>query len=135
MKQIKYILALALLTAGLSGYAQKKFSGTFSNGYKGAKLSFTLSADGKQITDFTFDGYWRCGGSTEHIKVGPDKPFEVKNGKVKGVITDPENGGASAFRFDLEGLINGKQANGTFRMSITGLSCDTYKLNWTAKAG
>lgn len=134
MNLIKYTLTLALFACGLSGYAQKKFTGTFSNGYKGAKLSFTLSANGKQITDFTFDGYWRCGGSTEHIKVGPDKAFEVKNGVVKGIIIDPENGGASAFRFDLEGIINGKQANGTFRMSITGLSCDTYKLNWTAKA-
>lgn len=114
--------------------AQTKFRGTFSNGYKGAKLSFTLSADGKQIQQFTFDGYWRCGTSTEHITAGPSKNFKVVNGKIQDVIVDPENGGSSAFRFSLDGLVKGKQANGTFRMSITGLSCDTYKLSWTAMA-
>lgn len=129
------LLIVMLAVLAFSGQAQqKKFTGTFSNGYKGSKISFTLSADGKQLKDLTFDGHWRCSGSTEQITVGPDKSFAVTNGKVKGVITDPEDGGASAFRFEIDGLIKGKQASGTFRMSITGLSCDTYKLQWTAKA-
>lgn len=132
MKQFKIYLILCLISISISAFSQKKFVGTFSNGFKGAKLSFTLTADGKQLQDFIFDGYWKCGGSTEHIKAGPEKGFPVVNGKIKGVILDPENGGASAFRFNLEGVINGIQANGTFRMNITGLSCDTYKLNWTA---
>lgn len=130
-------LVLLMLLSGLVTTAaaqQKKFTGTFSNGFKGSKISFTLSADGKQVKDLTFDGYWRCSGATEQITVGPEKSFPVTNGKVQGVITDPENGGASAFRFELDGVVNGKQASGTFRMSITGLSCDTYKLQWTAKA-
>ncbi len=113
---------------------QQKFTGTFSNGYKGAKLNFVLSADKKWIKDLTFTGYWRCGGSTESITAGPEKAFPIKDGQVDAVITDPENGGSSAFRFNLKGLIKGNIANGTFRMSITGLSCDTYLLNWTANA-
>ncbi|HSN60389.1 MAG TPA: hypothetical protein VLR49_05620 [Ferruginibacter sp.] len=133
---MKYLSCLIIGVASLmslTACGQKKFTGTFSNGYKGAKLSFVLSADEKQIKDFTFTGYWRCGGSTENITAGPEKTFAVTNCEVHGVITDPENGGASAFRFSLDGIIKGKTASGTFRMSITGLSCDTYLLNWTAK--
>jgi hypothetical protein len=115
-------------------FGQQKFTGTFSNGYKGAKLSFVLSADKKWIKDLTFTGHWRCGGSTENITAGPEKAFPIKNGQVDAAITDPENGGSSAFRFNLKGLIKGNTASGTFRMSITGLSCDTYLLNWTANA-
>jgi hypothetical protein len=134
MKQFKLYAFLLLISISFSAFSQKKFVGTFSNGFKGAKLSFTLSANGKQVQSLTFDGYWRCGGSTEPIKASPDKSFPVVNGKIQGVILDPENGGASAFRFNLEGVVSGTQANGTFRMSIAGLSCDTYKLNWSAES-
>ncbi len=134
MKLSKYKIAIYLMIIGFSANAQKKFTGTFSNGYKGGKISFTLSKDEKQVQFFVFDGYWRCDNATEHIKAGPDQSFAVINGKIQTVIVEPENGGASAFRFSLEGLINGKHASGTFRMSITGLSCDTYKLNWKAES-
>jgi hypothetical protein len=131
----KYYLLTILLFGMLTAFAQKKtFTGTFSNGYKGAKISFELSKDGKKIENLTFNGYWRCGSSTELITAGPEKPIPVVNGKIASVITDPENGGASAFRFDIQGTVKGNTASGTFRMSITGLSCDTYKLNWTAAA-
>ncbi len=126
------IMAVAGIAAP-SAYGQQKFAGSFSNGYKGAKLSFVLSADQKTISDFTFTGYWRCGGSTESIIAGPGKSFPVKNGEVHAVITDPENGGSSAFRFNINGTVKSNTASGTFRMNITGLSCDTYLLNWTAK--
>ena len=124
---------LFVLPCLLADAQEKKFTGTFSNGYKGAEISFRLSADGKQMNDLTFNGYWRCGGSTEQITAGPEKAFIVKNGRVSGLITEPENGGASAFRFELTAVFAGKQANGTFRMSVAGLSCDTYKLEWKAK--
>ena len=93
-----------------------------------------LSADKKTIKDFTFTGHWRCSGSTESITAGPEKAFPVNGGVVDVVIADPENGGASAFRFAIKGTIKGAMASGTFRMSINGLSCDTYVLNWTAAA-
>lgn len=132
---MKKQILIALLIAGpVFSFAQKKFSGTFSNGYKGAKITFELSKDGKTIKDLTFNGYWRCGSSTEQITAGPEKSIPVVNGVIKSVITDPENGGASAFRFDIQGAVKGSTAKGTFRMSITGLSCDTYLLNWTAEA-
>ncbi|MDQ7947456.1 MAG: hypothetical protein REI78_11060 [Pedobacter sp.] len=134
MKLFKSFLILILLVFSGSCFAQRKFTGTFSNGYTGGKLSFVLSPDGKQIQKFTFNGYWRCGGSTEHITAGPESSFAVVNGKIKATIAEPENGGSSAFRFNLEGAVSGKQANGVFRMSITGLACDTYNLNWTAKS-
>lgn len=118
----------------LAACGQQKFTGTFSNGYKGGKISFVLSADKKTIKDLTFTGHWRCGGSTESITAGPEKAIPVRNGVVEAVITDPENGGASAFRFNIKGAIKGKTASGTFRMSITGLSCDTYELQWTAQS-
>lgn len=118
----------------LCSCAQRHFAGKFSNGYTGATVSFTVSADGKWLTDLQFNGYWRCSGNTEQITAGPDQTLPIVNGEVKGVIVDPENGGSSAFRFALEGKLGAKAASGTFRMSIAGLSCDTYLLNWTATA-
>lgn len=134
MKSKRRFFIIALFFLSVNTFAQKKFTGTFSNGYKGAKMSFILSSNGKEIKDFTFEGYWRCAGSAELITAGPTKSFPVHQGKIQSIIVEPENGGSSAFRFNINGLINGKQASGTFRMSVTGLSCDTYELNWTAKS-
>ncbi|MFD2163171.1 hypothetical protein ACFSJU_12265 [Paradesertivirga mongoliensis] len=130
----RFVILLSFMIVSAASYAQKKFNGTFSNGYKGAKISFELSKDGKTIENLTFTGYWRCGSSTEQITAGPEKSIPVKGGKVQAIIVDPENGGSSAFRFEIDGIIKGNAAQGTFRMSITGLSCDTYKLNWTASS-
>lgn len=115
-------------------FAQKIYKGHFSNGYTGATISFTVSKDGKWLQNITFDGYWRCGGISEKIKAGPDKAIAIKNGEVHTVITEPENGGSSAFRFSLDGTLNGNKASGTFRMNINALSCDTYLLRWSAMA-
>lgn len=130
---LSLLLTVLVLVTGYTARGQQKFTGTFSNGYKGGKLSFVLSADKKTISDFTFSGHWRCSGSVESITAGPEKAFAVKKGVVDAVITDPEGGGASAFRFAIKGAVSGKTASGTFRMSITGLSCDTYLLHWTAQ--
>jgi len=129
-----FCIVLLISCTATKLYAQQKFTGTFSNGYKGCKLSFELSADKRSISNFTFIGYWRCSGSTESITAGPKRSFPVINGKVDAVIMDPEKGGSSAFRFKLNGTVIGNSASGTFRMSITGLSCDTYELKWTAAA-
>jgi hypothetical protein len=114
--------------------AQKKqvFEGTISNGFKGDKISFTISPDGKILNDLTFNGYWRCSGKLEQTKVGPDKGFPIVNGKVDGFITEPPGGGSTAWRFELKGEIAHGKASGTFRMNINNLGCDTYKLQWTA---
>jgi hypothetical protein len=123
---------ILLFSTGVCAQAKKKFTGVISNGMKGDKVSFILSADGKWVEQFTFEGYWRCDGTLEQVTIGPEKRIPVKNGKISGVVVDPENGGATAWRFDIQGSISGKKANGTFRMNINALRCDTYVLKWTA---
>ncbi|MEJ7675429.1 MAG: hypothetical protein WKF59_22645 [Chitinophagaceae bacterium] len=44
------------------------------------------------------------------------------------------DGGATAWRFDLEATIEGNTANGKFRMNINALGCNTGTLQWTANA-
>ena len=114
--------------------AGKHFEGTFSNGMKGDKISFDISADGKKLTNLTFKGYWRCSGTLESTTAGPKGAYDIMNSKVNGHISEPPNGGATAWRFDLEAAIQGTKASGTFRMNINNLGCDTYKLKWTAES-
>ena len=112
----------------------RRFAGALSNGMKGDSLFFDLSPDGKKLENLTFKGYWRCGGKLEQTTVGPDGAFTVQGGKVDQHISEPPNGGSTAWRFDLQANIQGNKASGTFRMNINNLGCDTYKLNWTAVA-
>jgi len=109
------------------------WEGIFSNGMKGAKISFDISDDGKELKELTFQGYWRCEGKLDLTTLGPQKSFAIENNKVDGVIVEPEGGGATAVRYELHATINGDTAEGTFRMNLNGLGCDTYKLNFTAK--
>lgn len=109
------------------------WEGSFSNGMKGAKISFDISEDGKELKELTFQGYWRCDGKLDLTTLGPEKSFSIESNKVDGVIVEPEGGGASATRYELHATINGTTAEGTFRMNINGLGCDTYKLSWTAE--
>jgi hypothetical protein len=116
-------------SADISGH----WEGSFSNGMKGAKISFDISKDGTELKDLIFQGYWRCEGKLDLTTLGPEKSFSVQNNKADGVIVEPEGGGATAARFELHGTFNGNTAEGTFRMNINGLGCDTYKLKWTAE--
>lgn len=133
MKKLLFTSLTAVLLSTLaSAQAPKKFTGNLTNGMKGDKISFTLAADGKTVEEVTFSGYWRCGGKLEQITVGPDKGFPVKGNTISGVVVEPPAGGATAWRFELNGEIKGKAASGTFRMNINALKCDTYVLKWTA---
>lgn len=109
------------------------WEGTFSNGMKGAKISFDISKDQKEVKELTFQGYWRCQGKLDLTTLGPKKSFLIQNNKVDGVIVEPEGGGATAIRYELHATINGDKVEGTFRMNLNALGCDTYKLNFTAK--
>ena len=133
MKSLITIITLLIFPLLLQAQKKASWQGTFSNGYKGATISFNISSDGKRLEDLTFIGYWRCSGGIEQITIGPDKSFPIQNGRVASVITEPENGGASAFRFDLNAIISSKSASGTLRINLNALGCDTYKLNWTAQ--
>ena len=114
--------------------SKKHFKGALSNGMKGDSISFDISADGKRLENLTFKGYWRCNGRLESTRVGPDGFYQIVNNKVNDHISEPPDGGSTAWRFDLQASIAGNSASGTFRMNINNLGCDTYKLNWTAKA-
>jgi hypothetical protein len=114
--------------------ASRHFRGAFTNGMKGDSIFFDISADGKKLENLTFKGYWRCSGKLEQTTVGPDGSFTITGGKVNDHITEPPNGGSTAWRFELDAAINGKTASGNFRMNINNLGCDTYKLKWTAVA-
>jgi len=133
MKLFFAVTALLIIPFMLSAQNKPLWQGTFSNGYKGATISFNISTDGNRLEDLTFSGYWKCSGGIEQITIGPDKSYSIQNGRVSGVITEPENGGATAFRFDLNATIGSKSATGTLRINLNALGCDSYKLNWTAQ--
>ncbi|GGG44616.1 hypothetical protein [Hymenobacter glacieicola] len=128
------LLAAAIATAPPKAATGTRWTGVISNGMKGDKISFTVSPDGKKIANFTFDGYWRCGGKLERQVVGPEGSFAIKEGKVSGVAVKSPHGSATAWRFAIEGGFAGKTAaNGMFRMNINTVGCDTYALQWSAK--
>lgn len=112
----------------------KKFRGVFTNGLKGDSIFFNISADGKKLEELVFKGYWRCAGRIESMLAGPEGSYDIVNNKVAGHITEPPDGGSTAWRFDLEANLKGNTATGTFRMAINNMGCDTYKLNWTASS-
>lgn len=119
-------------SASSSSNTSGHWEGSFTNGLTGAKISFDISEDGKELKDLTFQGYWRCDGKLDLTTLGPEKSFAIENNKVDGVIVEPEDGGATALRCELQAIINGNKAEGSFRMNLNALGCDTYKLNWTA---
>jgi len=120
-------------TVEATAAAKRHFKGTFSDGMKGDSISFDISADGKKLENLTFNGYWRCSGKLERTVVGPDGAFTISNNAVNQAISEPPNGGSTAWRFELKALIKGKAASGTFRMNINNLGCDTYELKFTAQ--
>lgn len=113
----------------------KHFSGAISNGMKGDSIRFDVSADGKTISNLAFNGWWRCSGKLEQqTGIGPDGSFQIINGQVDGKISEPPNGGSTAWHFDLKASIKDNKAAGTFRMNINNLGCDTYVLKFEAAA-
>lgn len=115
-----------------TGKTGMHFEGAVLNGMKGDSISFDISADGKILSNLTFKGYWRCGGRLESTITGPEGVFTIIDNKVNDHISEPPNGGSTAWRYELEATINGNTAAGTFRMNINNLGCDSYKLQWTA---
>lgn len=113
--------------------AVKHFKGALIGGLKGDSIFFDVSANGKKLENLTFKGYWRCSGKLERLwAVGPTGTFDIANGIAKGHISDPPDGGSTAWRFDIDATIKGNTATGTFRMNINNLGCDTYLLKFTA---
>lgn len=111
---------------------EKYYKGALTNGMKRDSIFFTVSADNKTLSDLTFKGYWRCAGKLERSFSGPEGSFKIKDGKVNDHISEPPDGGSTAWRFDLDAEIKNDKASGTFRMNIANLDCNTGKLNFTA---
>lgn len=108
------------------------WEGAFTNGMKQTFISFDVAANGREVKNLTFKGYWYCSGKLTQDIMGPEKSFPLSNNTVNGVIVEPEGGGATATRYELKATFKGNKAEGTFRMNINGLGCDTYVLTWTA---
>lgn len=122
-------------SATIESATKKHFKGALIGGFKGDSISFDVSADGKKLENVIFKGYWRCSGKLEQLRaVGPEGFYPINNGVVKGHISDPPDGGSTAWRFDIDAKINANTATGTFRMNINNLGCDTYLLKFTAVA-
>lgn len=114
------------------GNKTRHFRGAINNGMKGDSIFFDVSADGRRLENLTFKGYWRCSGRLEQITAGPEGGFTIVNSKVSDHISEPPDGGSTAWRFDLNAEIGDDKASGDFRMNINNLGCDTYKLKWAA---
>jgi hypothetical protein len=113
--------------AKASGKGQH-WEGAFTNGMKQTFISFDISEDGTKLQNLTFNGYWYCDGKLTQDILGPEESFHIKDEAVDGVIVDK----TSYTRFELKAKLGEEKAEGTFRMSITGLGCDTRVLTWTA---
>ena len=105
--------------------AATHWKGNFSNGMKGATISFDV--EGNEVKNLTFQGYWRCDGKLELTTLGPEKGYVIKGKAVDGTIKE------SGFYFELHGTFDGSKASGTLRFAFVAGGCDTYKLDWTAK--
>jgi hypothetical protein len=148
MKQLLYLSLLGLLACNSSenksassspsastnsGNNSGHWEGAFTNGMKETFISFDISEDGKKLENLEFKGYWRCDGKLEQDVLGPEKSFDIIDQKVDGTISEPEDGGATAVRYELHAIFNGEKAEGRFRMNLNALACDTYELTWTAE--
>jgi hypothetical protein len=113
----------------------RHFRGALTGGYKGDSIFFEVNAKGTKLEDLLFKGYWRCNGKMEVMRAaGPEGYFTLTDNKVNDHISEPPDGGATAWRFDLNATIEGKKAHGTFRMNINALGCNTGTLKWEAIA-
>lgn len=110
--------------------SEGNWKGTFSNGMKGATISFEV--DGDELKDLVFEGYWRCEGKLDLTTVGPEKSFTIEGNKVDGEIIEPEDG-LAPYHFELHGKFDGNTAEGTLKIENVPAGCTTYKLNWTAE--
>jgi hypothetical protein len=104
-----------------------------TNGFKGDSVHFVVSANGAELRDLTFAGYWRCAdgsmaGSLEETRVGPPDPVPVRAGAFASTQTRP------AWWWQAEGRFTSPTAaEGTYRQAAKGATCDTRVLRWTAR--
>jgi tetratricopeptide (TPR) repeat protein len=105
---------------------------TISNGFKGDKLTFTVSADGKRIENVEFTGHWRSRSWRTEVltNLDPPKPYAVAKGVFSAVQKEEK---ASMWWEFIGRFTTSTSAEGSYRCAFAGGENDTYKLKWTAK--
>ncbi|HEU0015441.1 MAG TPA: hypothetical protein VFQ45_17255 [Longimicrobium sp.] len=105
-----------------------RWVGEAANGFKGDSILFTVSGDGRTVSDVEFRGHWRCEGYTKRVDVG----------HVPGAFTVAADGAFSEARrepyllWTVDGKFTGADAaSGTLRIEYD-TECDTHELEWTA---
>jgi hypothetical protein len=109
-----------------------KWVATVSNGYKGDKLTFTVSADGKRVENVEFTGHWRSRSSRTEVlmNLDPPNPFAISKGSFSAVQREESAGMWWEF---IGNFTSATAAEGSYRCTFAGGENDTYKLKWTAK--
>jgi len=111
------------------------WSGEVTGGYTGNRISFAVSPDGARMEDITFQGHWDCEDGIESTTLGPTAGFSLAGDTISILSVEPEDGGATAQRFDMQGRFADGRAAGTLRINLNALGCDTRVLSWTAAPG
>ena len=106
--------------------------GEVTGGYTGNTLTFTVAGDGATVADLTFEGHWDCADGIETATLGPTGSFPIEADRLDLTSVDPPDGGATATRFVLAGAFTGARAEGTLRVNLNALGCDTGELSWSA---
>ncbi|HWK89063.1 MAG TPA: hypothetical protein VNP72_03685, partial [Longimicrobium sp.] len=105
-----------------------RWAGTAANGYKGDSILFTVSGDGRTVSDVEFRGHWRCAGSIKRMDVGHvPGTFTVSTAGAFG-----EEKREPYLLWTVAGQFSGADAaSGTLRIEYE-TECDTHKLEWSA---
>ena len=115
-----------------SALATGEWRGEVTGGYQGNTLAFTVDEGGTRASDLTFQGHWDCEDGIEQTTLGPTGSFPIESDRLDVTSVDPPDGGATAIRFVLAGLFTDGRAEGTLRINLNALGCDTGELSWTA---
>lgn len=130
--QDKEVATAPTAEAESTGPKPGKWEATVSNGYKGDKITFRVSADGRRIEDVEFKGNWRSrSGYTETLEnLDLPKPVTIS----KNAFSDTQQVPKAGMWWEFIGnFTSATTAEGSYRCAFAGGENDTYKLKWTAK--
>lgn len=108
------------------------WTGEATGGYQGNRISFTVTPDGARMEDIVFEGHWDCEDGIDMTTLGPTPGFAITGDTIAILSVEPEDGGATAQRFDMQGRFADGRASGTLRINLNALGCDTRLLSWSA---
>jgi tetratricopeptide (TPR) repeat protein len=111
-----------------------RWEARISNGYKGDRLRFRVSRDGKRVENLEFTGSWASRGSGVGLQtlknLNPPAPFALAEGNFSGT----QQAEKERLWWTASGrFLSTRTAEGTYRCAYAGGQNDTYLLKWTAK--